>query len=150
MAPFATRVKACVPSVRTETRVVEPRSLTHVTLNPQALQPTSRRTARDTATLNFRGLCTSVDGSLRRSPVFENGTIKVRCGTRMLSLGQALKGSVLWLSEHSNWQRGFWQCSNFTGFTHPTKQTNKQTNNHAIMGLIFIIYPMAQLPIRHN
>ncbi len=29
--------------------------------------------------------------------------------------------------EHSNWQRGFWQCSNFTGFTHPTKQTNKQT-----------------------
>jgi hypothetical protein len=30
--------------------------------------------------------------------------------------------------EHSNWQRGFWQCSNFTGFTHPTKQTNKQTN----------------------
>jgi hypothetical protein len=31
--------------------------------------------------------------------------------------------------EHSNWQRGFWQCSNFTGFTHPTKQTNKQTNN---------------------
>ncbi len=30
--------------------------------------------------------------------------------------------------EHSNWQRGFWQCSNFTGFTHPTKQTNKQAS----------------------
>jgi hypothetical protein len=45
----------------------------------------------------------------------------------MLSLGQALKGSVLGYPEHSNWQRGFWQCSNSTGFTHPTKQTNKQT-----------------------
>jgi hypothetical protein len=27
--------------------------------------------------------------------------------------------------EHSNWQRVIWQCSNFIGFTHPTKQTNK-------------------------
>jgi hypothetical protein len=27
--------------------------------------------------------------------------------------------------EHSNWQRGFWQYSNFTSFTHPTKQTKK-------------------------
>jgi hypothetical protein len=56
---------------------------------------------------------------------------EVRCGTHMLSLGQALKGSVLGYPEHSNWQRGFWQCSNFTGFTHPTTQTNKQTNKHS-------------------
>jgi hypothetical protein len=37
--------------------------------------------------------------------------------------------------EHSNWQRVFWQCSNFTGFTHPTKQSklsNKQTSKHVI------------------
>jgi hypothetical protein len=39
-----------------------------------------------------------------------------------------LRGPSFGYPEHSNWQRGFWQCSNFTGFTHP--QTNKQTNKH--------------------
>ena len=38
--------------------------------------------------------------------------------------------------EHSNWQRGFWQCSNFTGFTHPTKQTNKQTGTKFALNAI--------------
>jgi hypothetical protein len=45
----------------------------------------------------------------------------------MLSLGQAFKESIFGYLERSNWQRGFWQCSNLTGFSHPTKQkTNKQ------------------------
>jgi hypothetical protein len=35
--------------------------------------------------------------------------------------------SLATLLKHSNWQRGFWQCFNVIGFTHPTKQTNKQT-----------------------
>jgi hypothetical protein len=39
-----------------------------------------------------------------------------------------LRGPSFGYPEQSNWRRGFWQCSNFTGFTHPTKQ-NKQTNN---------------------
>ena len=38
--------------------------------------------------------------------------------------------------EHSNWQRGFWQCSNFTGFTHPTKQTNKRTGTKFALNAI--------------
>jgi hypothetical protein len=31
-----------------------------------------------------------------------------------------------WFTLSNSNARGFWQCSNFTGFTHPTKQTNKQ------------------------
>jgi hypothetical protein len=38
--------------------------------------------------------------------------------------------------EHSNWQQGFWQCSNFTSFIHPTKQTNKQARGASLQAPI--------------
>jgi hypothetical protein len=79
------------------------------------------------------GVCT-----LQNTGLFSHGVYTPtaeKCDAEHICFHSArlLRGPSFGYPEHSNWQRGFWQCSNFTSFTHPTKQTNKQTNKRGII-----------------
>jgi hypothetical protein len=56
--------------------------------------------------------------------------------------------------EHSNWQRGFWQCSNFSAiislaFTHPPNKTNKQISTALCNVMELVIALSKPQPTNH-
>jgi hypothetical protein len=78
--------------------------------------------------------CTSLWNTLQNTGLFSHGVYTPsaeKCDVEHVCFHSVrlLRDPSFGYPEHSNWQRGFWQCSNFTSFTHPTKQTNKQTES---------------------